>query len=160
MNKFSNFSFNLFLVLFGFFCGNLLPGGSFQFPENLLGFGEKTGEWVSSAHPPNENIPKIHLSNEIIVPPQQIWSTKTLFFAIPGPGLQGLIVLFLAEFINWLGTRISSQRKRPNSIGKTFQFEVFTKNFLRLQPSKFSYLNSFKIGFLLGIFVDAFKVGS
>jgi hypothetical protein len=156
MNKFSNFSFNLFLVLFGFFCGNLLPGGSFQFPEKFFA----PGEWVSSAHPPNENIPKIHLSNEIIAPQQQIWSAKTLFFAIPGPGLQGLIVLFLAEFINWSGTRMSSQLKRPDSIGKTFQFEVFAKNFFRFQPSKFSYLNSFKIGFLLGIFVDAFKVGS
>jgi hypothetical protein len=156
MQKFSNFSFNLFLVLFGFFCGNLLPGGSIEFPGSSTGFEE--GGWQSF---PNQNTAKINLSGEILSMHQQIlgYITQALFSAIPGPGFLGLIVLFFAEFINWCGSRVSPQisSKERNS---QFVLKAPSSDFPRRNPLKFSYLNSFKIGFLLGIFVDAFKVGS
>ena len=151
MQKFSNFSLNLFLVLFGFFCGNLLPGGSIEFPGSFLNFGDAAGQSFS-----NQNNP----SGEIVATHQQILGlpTQTLFSALPGPGFFGLIVLFFAEFINWCGARVSSQQRfKGQSSNSQFVFET---KLLNRNSSKFSYFNSLKIGFLLGIFVDAFKVGS
>ena len=151
MQKFSNFSLHLFLLLFGFFCGNLLPGGSIEFPGSFLSFGDDGGQSFS-----NQN----NLSGEIVSTHQQILglTTQTLFSAIPGPGFLGLIVLFFAEFINCCGARVSSQRRfKEQSSNSQFVFEAKP---LKGNSSKFSYFNSFKIGFLLGIFVDAFKVGS
>ena len=54
------------------------------------------------------------------------------------------IILLLNEFINF---NIYSKKNKP-----TISMEIRSK--------KLSILNAFKVGFLLGIFIDSFKVGS
>lgn len=54
-----------------------------------------------------------------------------------------LLILLLNEFINF--TIYSNSRSKTN---------------LAIKPNQFNLLNAFKIGVLLGIFIDSFKVGS
>ena len=53
------------------------------------------------------------------------------------------IIILLNEFINF------------NIYGR-YKSEVTTK----IRSKKLTFLNAFKVGFLLGIFIDSFKVGS
>jgi hypothetical protein len=52
--------------------------------------------------------------------------------------------------------------KRRNKVGKTFSknWNFTSKNPIKMQSSFSTQANSLKIGFLFGLFVDAFKVGS
>ena len=53
------------------------------------------------------------------------------------------IIILLNEFINF-------------NIYSRYKSEINTK----IRSKKLSFLNAFKVGFLLGIFIDSFKVGS
>lgn len=193
MQKLQNFSLNLFLFLFGFFCGNLLPGGSSEFSWNSeqLQTTETKSSWTQSNLETEVGNTIFDLSSFKNSPNPTEFSLKspgdlftldtssrpklqTFFSALPGPGFFGLIVLLLAEFINWCGWVAFASRKAQTSvqnenIGKRkspTRLDFWKKGslardqFSLQNPFKFSSLNSFKIGFLLGIFVDAFKVGS
>lgn len=197
MQKLQNFSFTLFLFLFGFFCGNLLPGGSIEFPWNsaqLLGTEVQSSTNTLSSGTEAGNILVDDLTfknspNHVEFSPKATRDLFTLgqrstpqlhsfFSAIPGPGFLGLIVLLLAECINWCGwvgrgkvqppiskkeaNLLQGTPPRYGQIGWSLRFwkNGFQSRFSLQNPFKFSYLNSLKIGFLLGIFVDAFKVGS
>lgn len=178
MQKFSNFSLNLFLLLFGFFCGNLLPGGSIEFPWDSASVAtrwtlplELNPEEIQSPSAklslaqPLEKSRSNNIFSEIFFTPQHSWvdsANQICSKAIPGPGFLGFLVVILAEFINWcemvskqIPPQLRSKEKKPKFILKTRVSSFYLGN-----SSKFGYLNSFKIGLLLGIFVDAFKVGS
>ena len=187
MQKFSNFSLNLFLLLFGFFCGNLLPGGSIEFPWNSAQGATRSAlvaphntEQQPKPEEIQTSLTKLFtaqslektISNniypEIRSTPQQTWGSGTnqiLCKVIPGPGFLGFIIVILTEFINWCGvyarqpsSQIRSRERTPKFLFKARASGFYFGNSRRAKL--LAYLNSFKIGFLLGIFVDAFKVGS
>lgn len=183
MNKFSNFSLNLFLLLCGFFWGNLFGAIEENIPKLGFAFSEKLNPTQVGNELEMQNFkgdsPWEQNSQLEALP---LFSGEFLRF-FPGPGILGLIVLFLAELCNWATSRQGALKKR-NSLKKFKSFQGVSlnplnlqlgldQNFLgnnlennrswgksQLQKSFVPYLNSFKIGFLLGIFVDAFKVGS
>ena len=177
LKKFS--SLHLFFLLFGFFLGNLSPQGFFFQSVPFLGpllprleSGTKTTDQI--LHPPHElreaqlskwsrkedflkssqmsqssrDFPKqsfIKLDHQLkqLSEHNKSWSLIEIFNSFPGPAPT---ILLWNEIFNWFSFRFFSFERIGFPSG-SFHF------FLRS-------LNSIKIGFLLGIFVDAFKVGS
>ena len=89
--------------------------------------------------------------------------------------LSFLILLFIGFFFgNLFGTVVDSIRKF--NIADSFlifiillfnefiNFNIYSRykseRNTKIRPKNLSFLNAFKVGFLLGIFIDSFKVGS
>ena len=89
--------------------------------------------------------------------------------------LSFLIFLFIGFFFgNLFGTVVDSIRKFNVAdsllifililLNEFINFNIYSrykkKITMEIKSKKLSFLNAFKIGFLLGIFIDSFKVGS
>ena len=88
-----------------------------------------------------------------------------------------VLLLFLGFFLgNLFGTVVNSIRQFniPDSlliailisVNEVFNFIIYSNykakfsHTFSLKPATYSFLNAFKVGILLGFFLDAFKVGS
>lgn len=152
MKTFSEFSLNLFCLLFGFFLGNLFPDQSIF--EQI--FGTKAERGVSPISSQRNLTEGIFASDDIALQTSTFsnpvnlvsWRLDLLPTSFPGPSQVGLSILVLSEFINWNGAFWKKRAGGANKVPPCSHNQFFI------------LFNSFKIGLLFGIFVDAFKVGS
>lgn len=83
MKTFSEFSLNLFCLLFGFFLGNLFPNLSL---DGVQGLTPTTTKNLSEFQDTRIDI-----------------LLQTFSGTIPGPSQVGLLILLMSELINWMG---------------------------------------------------------
>lgn len=153
MKTFSDFSLNLFCLLFGFFLGNLFPNISLGLDFQKGDRGPEPG--LSGVGPPGTFDPPGSFLDffrlDILI--------QTISDIIPGPSHVGLVILLTSELINWTGKFFRIKQFNKKVTGPSVDSQRLLDE-LPIRPSFFSFINSVKIGLLFGIFVDAFKVGS
>lgn len=147
MKIFANFSLNLFCLLCGFFFGNLFGSLELHYFESHQ---HTTSEFESYSGGSSK--------------------AKQIISFFPGPGILGFLLLFIAEILNWWEAREKTNfRQRTGFFPRSKTLHNFSstnsQNQILGEVGKKSsvwlnFMNSFKTGFLFGIFVDAFKVGS
>ena len=71
-------------------------------------------------------------------------------------GLIIILTILIIEFINFITYGKSFKYHKLNN----FFSKIYKKNFFFLLFKNFKFLNFYKMGLLLGFFIDAFKVGS
>ena len=71
-------------------------------------------------------------------------------------GLIIILTILIIEFINFITYGKSFKYHKSNN----FFSKIYKKNFFFLLFKNLKFLNFYKMGLLLGFFIDAFKVGS
>ena len=130
------FSFHLFILLFGFVIGNLFP--------------TFFGDFLGKVGTPLFLFLALDFFNYFYYSNQRRWKIeKTKICETPqtSPGENGEKKRILVTLNK------QSRRSKQNSFTKKMKQASFLYSFS-------ARANSFKIGFLFGLFVDAFKVGS
>jgi hypothetical protein len=128
MKTFSDFSLNLFCLLFGFFLGNL-------FPNISLGLDFK--EWGQAKLLPLPDFFRL----DILI--------QTFSGIIPGPSQVGLFIVVVSELINWSGKflRTKEGRREPPQLKFPAQKPIFPfLNSIKIGLLFGIFVDAFKVG--------------
>lgn len=121
MKTFSDFSLNLFCLLFGFFLGNLFPNVSLSIDPQSI-----------------NNFPKIQDTRiELLL--------QTVSGTIPGPSQVGLLLLFISELINWTGKFFRTKQIFPSRTSRFFKVFPFF-NSVKIGLLFGIFVDAFKVG--------------